>query len=141
MNIHKGANMITLQKDYESCLIFFHFFHMKEFLNEIFCNLLSNIHIVALIDHMFCVNHCWINMKISKCVNFAKFCISSWYHNFDSYQNSLTTLGFCFLYHKLQLCFIYHAHYIPFTCGKGLLIILKFEKYFKFLRILNFISY
>jgi hypothetical protein len=36
---------------------FFSFFHMKEFLNEIFCNLLLKIHIVAPIDYMFCVNH------------------------------------------------------------------------------------
>ncbi len=28
------------------------------FFNEIFCNLLLKIHIVAPIDHMFCVNHC-----------------------------------------------------------------------------------
>jgi len=52
---------------------FFPFFHMKEFLNEIFCNLLLKIHIVTPIDHMFCVNHCWINMNISKCVSFVKF--------------------------------------------------------------------
>jgi hypothetical protein len=52
---------------------FFSFFHMKEFLNEIFCDLLLKIHIVALIDHMFCVNHCWINVNFSKCVNFARF--------------------------------------------------------------------
>jgi hypothetical protein len=50
-----GTNMITLQKDYESFLIIF---HMKEFLNEIFCYLLLEIHIVAPIDHMFFVNHC-----------------------------------------------------------------------------------
>ncbi len=25
--------------------------------------------------HMFCVNHCWINMKISKCANLVKLCI------------------------------------------------------------------
>ncbi len=31
-------------------------FYMKSFLNEIFCNLLLKIHIVAPIDHMFCVN-------------------------------------------------------------------------------------
>ncbi len=50
-------------------------FHMKEFLNEIFCNLLLKIHIVFPIDNMFCVNHCWIKMNSSKCVNFARFCI------------------------------------------------------------------
>ncbi len=43
------------------------------------------------------------------------------YHNFESYQNMLIILGFYFLYHKLQLCFVCHAHYTPFTCGKGLL--------------------
>jgi hypothetical protein len=56
----------------------FSLFHMKEFLNEIFCNLLLEIHIVSPIDHMFCVNHFWINMKFSMCVNFARFYISFW---------------------------------------------------------------
>jgi hypothetical protein len=50
----------------------------------------------------------------------------------------LTTLGFCLLYHKLQLCFVCHAHYTPFTCGKGLLKILKIEKYFEFFKDLKF---
>jgi hypothetical protein len=77
-NTHKGANVITSQKDYESFLIFF---DMKEFLNEVFCNLLLKIHINALIDHLFCVNHWWINMNFSKCVNFAKFYVSSWKFN------------------------------------------------------------
>jgi hypothetical protein len=53
----KGFNKIILQKDCESFLIFFTF-SMKEFWNEIFCNLLFKIHIVAPIYHMFCVNHC-----------------------------------------------------------------------------------
>ncbi len=56
----------------------FSIFHMKEFLNEIFYNFLLKINIVASIDHMFWVNHCWINMNISKCVNFARFCVSFW---------------------------------------------------------------
>jgi hypothetical protein len=42
---HKGTYGITLQKDYEYFLVFFSFFHMKEFLDEIFCNLLLKIHI------------------------------------------------------------------------------------------------
>jgi hypothetical protein len=63
------------------------------------------------------------------------------YYNFESYQNMLITLGFCFLYHELQLCFVCHAHYTPFTCGKGLLKILKFGKYFEFLKNLNFIYF
>jgi len=44
------------------------------------------------------------------------------YHNFKSYQNMLTILGFFFLCHKLQLCFICQAHYTPFTCGTVFLI-------------------
>jgi hypothetical protein len=39
-------------------LIPFHFFDMKQFLNEIFYNLLLKIHIVAPIDYMFCISHC-----------------------------------------------------------------------------------
>ncbi len=31
------------------------------------------------------------------------------YHNFESYQNMLTTLSFYFLYHKLQFYFVCHA--------------------------------
>jgi hypothetical protein len=46
----------------------------------------------------------------------------------------LTTLGFCFLYHKLQLRFVCHAHYTPFTCGKELLKNKKFETYFELLK-------
>jgi hypothetical protein len=34
------------------------------------------------------------------------------YHDFESYQNMLITLGFCFLYHKLQLCFIWAMYII-----------------------------
>jgi len=93
---------------------------MKEFLNEIFCNLLLKIHIVAPIDHMFCVNHCWIYISFSKCVIFFQILhfILKIYHNFESYQNMLTTFSFCFLYHKLQLCFVCHAHYNPFKILK-----------------------
>ncbi len=34
------------------------------------------------------------------------------YHSFQSYQNMLITLGFCSLYHKLQLC-LYSMHITP----------------------------
>jgi hypothetical protein len=64
----KGVNRITLQKGYESFLVFFSFFHMNFFFNEIFCNLLLKIHIVAPIDHTFLDNHFLINMNFSKCV-------------------------------------------------------------------------
>jgi hypothetical protein len=43
----------------------------------------------------------------------------------------LTTLGFYYLYHKIQLFFVCHAHYTLFTCGKGFLKFYKFEKYFE----------
>jgi hypothetical protein len=56
----------------------FSLFHMKEFLHEISCNLLLKIYIVAPIDHTFFVNHCWINMNLSKCVKFVKFYILNW---------------------------------------------------------------
>jgi hypothetical protein len=69
------------QEDYKRIVnlfwSFFHFFHMKVFLNEIFCNLLLKIHIAAPIDYMFCVNHLY-NVKFSKCVDFAKICILFW---------------------------------------------------------------
>jgi hypothetical protein len=69
----------------------------------------------------------------------CKFCqimhfILKIYHNFELYQNMLTTLCFFLLYHKLQLFFLCHAHYTPFTCGKGLLKILKIKKYFEFFK-------
>jgi hypothetical protein len=63
------------------------------------------------------------------------------YHNFESYQNMLITLGFCVLYHKLQKQSVCLAHYTPFTCGKGLLKILNFQKYLKFLKFSNSISF
>jgi len=76
--IHTKEPMGLLYKGPWVFFTFFPFFHMNFFLNEIFCNLLLKIHIVTPIDHMFCVNHCWINMKISKCVSFARFCVSFW---------------------------------------------------------------
>jgi len=52
----------------------------------------------------------------------------------DAWTNMLTTLFIYFnFYYKLQLFFVCHAHYNPFTCGKGLLKILNFEKYFEFI--------
>jgi len=50
------------------------------------------------------------------------------YHNFESYQIMLTTLVFCFLYHKIQLCFVCHTHYTPFTCDKRLLKFFNLKK-------------
>jgi hypothetical protein len=50
--------VIALQKDCNYFFFLFSFFHMKEFFHEIFCNLLLNIYIVALIDFMFSIIHC-----------------------------------------------------------------------------------
>jgi hypothetical protein len=73
---------------------------MKEFLNEIFCNLLLKMHIVASIDHMFCINHCYLNMNFFKvCKFFQILCfILKIYHNFESYQNMLIILGSSLLF-------------------------------------------
>jgi len=52
----------------------------------------------------------------------------------DVWKNMLTILFiYLFYYYKLQLFFVCHAHYNPFTCGKGLFKILNFEKYFEFI--------
>jgi hypothetical protein len=53
----------------------------------------------------------------------------------------LIILSFNFLYHKLQLCFIFHVHYILFTCGKKNLKIQKFGTYFEFSKKSNFIKF
>jgi hypothetical protein len=73
----------------------FFIFSYERIFEWIFSNLLLKIHIVARIYHMVCVKHCWINMNFSKCVDFAKHV--EIYHNFESYQNMLTTLGFFFV--------------------------------------------
>ncbi len=81
---------------------------------------------------MFFANHFLINMNFSKVCKFCQILhfILKIYHNFESYQNMLITLGLCLLYHKPQLCFVCHAHYTPFTCGKKLL--KKTLNFFKF---------
>ncbi len=85
--ITKGCKYVgKSQHDYFTkglwiCFNFFSLFHMSSFLNsyyEIFCNLLLKIHIFSAKDHIFCVNHCWININFSKCVNSTRFCISFW---------------------------------------------------------------
>jgi hypothetical protein len=109
-------------------------------MNGVFCNLLLKIHIVVPMYHMFFfVSHySWINM-ISKCVDFVKFCISFWKFIIISNHTKicLTILGFSFLYHVLQLCFICHIHYTPLTCGKKLQKFWDFEAYFEFFKIFN----
>jgi hypothetical protein len=69
---------------------------------------------------MFCINHV-INEFFSVYILLDFALDFEIHYNFESYQNMLTTLGFNFLYHKLQLCFICHVHYTPFTHGKIIL--------------------
>ncbi len=66
-------------------LIFFTFSY--DFFNDFFFNLLLKIHVIFSIYHMFCVNHCWINMIFSKYVKFAKFCVSSLKITIPKYAN------------------------------------------------------
>jgi len=80
-NTQKGANEIILQKDCESSLIPFHFFHMEELLNEVFYNLLLIY------------------------ISFWKLIII-----FESYQNMPTFQGFCFLYHINYNFVLYVMH-------------------------------
>jgi hypothetical protein len=119
---HKGANMITLQKECESFLVFFHFF-IWEFLNKIFCNLvIKNTYSCPNISHV--LSQSLLNkhkiFKVCKLCQILCF-ILKFYHSFESYQIMLIILGFFFLYHELQLCFVCHAHNTPFTCGKTFL--------------------
>jgi hypothetical protein len=112
---------------------------MKEFFNESFCKFLLKTHIVGP-EYVF-ASHCWINMKISKVCWFCQHFVLKNDHNFKSYQNMLTTLGFSFLYYKLQLCLICHEHHTPFACGKRILKMKDFETYFEFKNISNAIKF
>jgi len=100
-------------------------------------HLLLKIHIISPIYHFF-VNHYWIKKKISKCVDFARFCVSSWKFliKFWIIPKFATILSF-FWYYKTQLCFVWHAHYTPFTCGKRILKNILNCKIFKILHLLN----
>jgi hypothetical protein len=53
VQIHTKEPMGLLYKRNVNFFGHFSLFHMKGFLNEIFCNLLLKIHIVVPIDHMF----------------------------------------------------------------------------------------
>ncbi len=77
VQVHRKQPMGLLYKRIVNPFQFFFIFSYERFFNEIFCNFLFKIHIVAPLNHMFCGNHCRINMFFSKCVNFAKFCTSS----------------------------------------------------------------
>jgi hypothetical protein len=84
---------------------------MKEFLNEIFCDLLLKI--ISPIDDIFCDNHFLNKYEFFKVCTFCQILcfVLKIYHNFESYQNMLITLGF-FLYHKLNFV-LYIMHITP----------------------------
>ncbi len=92
----KGANNVTLQKDFESFKFIYvsQISHMKLFLNEILCKLSLKIHIVAKRNTCFCSNNCWINMNLSTCVKFGGVCPKNNYHILKSHVNVLNNLGF-----------------------------------------------
>jgi hypothetical protein len=92
------------------------------------------MYIVGL-EYVF-ASHCRINMNFSKVCRFCQHFVLKNDHNFKSYQNVLITLGFSFLYYKLQLCLICHVHHTPFSCGKRILKIKDFETCFEFKNIL-----
>jgi hypothetical protein len=106
------------------------------FLNEIFCNFLLKLY--SFLNTSY-VNLCWIIISFLKVRTFCQILclILKNDHNFKSYQNMLIILSFSFLFHKLQLCFVFHVHYILITCGKKKLKIQKFRTSLNFLKISN----
>ncbi len=48
----------------------FSFSHRKDFLDEIFYNMLLNIHIIFSIHHNFCINFLWITKNFQKVYKF-----------------------------------------------------------------------
>jgi hypothetical protein len=58
--------------------------------------------------------------------------VQMWYPNWclDKYANYFMFFFFIINYNFFFVC---HAHYNPFTCGKGLFKILNFEKYFAYI--------
>jgi len=57
-----GATCITRFKDYRAFGIYIYLFYGKEIWNDFFCNVIWNMHEVALMHHMSCFNHCY-NIK------------------------------------------------------------------------------
>jgi hypothetical protein len=101
----------------------FSFFHKKDFLDEIFYNMLLKIYIIFSIHHNFLINFWWITKNFSKVYKFYQILhvVLKFYLNFKLYTNMLIISWIVFLYHKIQLFFRFRVHYTLFTCGKGLL--------------------
>ncbi len=104
------------------------FSHRKDFLDEIFYNMLLKIHLIFSIHHNFWINFLWKTKNFQKVYKFYQILhsISKNYPNFKLYKNMLIISWIVFLYHKIQLFFKFHVHYNLFTCGKGLL---KFQNF------------
>jgi hypothetical protein len=109
-------------KDYSSFLVIL-LSHIKDFVDETFCNILFKIHIISSIHHIFCINFWWISKNFLKMDRFYQILclILKKNPNFTLHENMVVILWFLFLYHKIQLCFRCHVHHTPFTCGKGFL--------------------
>jgi len=97
-------------------------FIQRKFQTKIFYNLLSKIFIISPTHHIFVLilKNNYEFFKVCKFFQIMHFTFKN-VHIFNSFQYMWITLGFGFLDHKLQLCFICHVHYTSFTCGKGLL--------------------
>jgi hypothetical protein len=98
-------------------------FHRKEISNKNLLQLvIKNIYNFPNTSHFlyqFLLNN-YEFFKVCKFCHIMHFTFKN-DHNFNSFQYMSITLGFGFLDHKLQLCFICHVHYTSFTCGKRLL--------------------
>jgi hypothetical protein len=79
--------------------------------------------IIFLIHHIVCINFPRITKNFFKVYIFYQnfHFVLKIYLNFKLYENILTNLWFILLFHRLQVCFKFHVHYTPFTCGKKLL--------------------
>jgi hypothetical protein len=86
------------------------FVHKKEFSNEIFC-----VFIIAPIFHMF-LNQFWINNFKKKCIDFAKFCVSSWkfitISNHTKNVNIKSSLVSCIISYNFSLNNMYIASHL-----------------------------
>lgn len=68
------------------------------------------------------------------------FCFEN-YHKFWIITKYVNYFNFCFLYHKLQFCFIYPIHYTLVKCSKRFLKFWDFETLFEYLKTSNSITF
>jgi hypothetical protein len=80
VRVQSQSNEPMVTKDLRTIILFWSFslYHNKDFLDEIFYNMLPKIHIIFSIHHIFCINFSWITKNFFKCTNFTKFFILFW---------------------------------------------------------------